>query len=56
MKFGVLLCSVSGHKWRPDPETFDSVAYLKCTRCERRRAESTEMRQIEGFGRGRRVR
>lgn len=56
MTVKVILCAVVGQKWAPAKDTFDAHTALACGRCGRRQTLSAESRQIEGYGRGRRVR
>jgi hypothetical protein len=36
MQWGVVLCSVAGHRWRVDEASTGSEAVMRCTRCGRR--------------------
>jgi len=56
MKPKAILCIFLGHKWIPTPDSYEAVPVLSCTRCGRRETRPADIRTIEGFGRGRRVR
>jgi hypothetical protein len=35
MRIGLVLCAVTGHRWRVDETSTDSEAHIRCGRCGR---------------------
>jgi hypothetical protein len=42
MKVGVLLCAVTGHRWREAADVHETYPVLRCARCGRQQALASE--------------
>jgi hypothetical protein len=49
MRLSAIVCVAAGHRWSPDPDSFETYPVLRCGRCGRHQGLAAETGRPEGW-------